>query len=51
MSDAVSMGLLVQSLYDEDMAISFCIDGAQSPTIEQPTFVPQDGIFQDVGQP
>ena len=51
MSDAVSMGLLVQSLYDEAMTISFCIDGAQSPTIEQPTFVPQDGIFQDVGQP
>lgn len=48
---AVSTGILVQSLYDESMALAFCIDGASDHSMEQPDFEPDVGLFQDVGQP
>ncbi len=49
--DVQTMGILVQSLYDESTALAFCIEGASDHSMEQPDFEPTVDLFQDVGQP
>ncbi len=50
-TEALSMGVLVHSLYEESQVLAFCVEGASAVAIHRPQFEPPMDIFQDVGQP